>query len=150
MNRCFAALTLSVLVSACTIAPPANDAVIRESVIETALGQIGRPYHYGGADPSGFDCSGLVQYSYALAGVKVPRTARDLMDAGKHISLHDARPGDLLFYRFDDKGDALHVAIYLGEGQMVHAPESGRQVTVIPLDPQIWSDRFVAAVRIVP
>jgi cell wall-associated NlpC family hydrolase len=144
-----ATFILTAVVSGCVSEPPAKNAAIRENIIETALGQIGRPYHYGGTDPSGFDCSGLVQYSYAAAGVKVPRTTRELFSAGKRISLHEARPGDLLFYRFADE-DTFHVTIYLGDGRMVHAPENGKQVTVVATDPPAWSDHFVAAMRVLP
>jgi cell wall-associated NlpC family hydrolase len=144
-----ATFALTVLVSGCVSEPPAQDAAVRESIIETALGQIGRPYHYGGTDPSGFDCSGLVQYSYSAAGVKIPRTTHGLFNAGKRVSFRDARPGDLLFYRFPDE-DGLHVTIYLGEGQMVHAPENGKQVIVVATDAPAWSDHFVTAMRVLP
>jgi cell wall-associated NlpC family hydrolase len=144
-----ATFVLTTLVSACVSEPPAQDDAIRESIIETALGQIGRPYHYGGTDPSGFDCSGLVQFSYASAGVKVPRTTRELFSAGKRISLRDARPGDLLFYRFAGE-DTSHVTIYLGDGQMVHAPENGKQVTVVATEQPAWADHFITAIRVLP
>jgi murein DD-endopeptidase len=124
----------------------AADNPIRESVVETALGQVGRPYRYGGSDPSGFDCSGLVQYSYAQAGVKVPRTSDEQRDSGSRISLDEARPADLLFYRFEDK--TLHVAIYLGHNEMVHAPSSGKQVSVIHIDQAPWPERFLGAARL--
>ncbi|MDR3415871.1 MAG: C40 family peptidase [Nevskia sp.] len=147
MRLCAALLLPTALVlGGCAGHRGENDNPIRESVVETALGQVGRPYRYGGSDPSGFDCSGLVQYSYGQAGVKVPRSSDEQRSAGSRIDLDEARPGDLLFYRFGDKG--LHVAIYLGHHEMVHAPESGRQVSVIHIDQAPWPNRFVGAVRV--
>lgn len=121
----------------------------RETIVETALGQVGRPYRYGGDDPDGFDCSGLVEYSYADAGIHVPHNTSALRKAGHRIDLDDARPGDLLFYRFEHSPNSLHVAIFLGHGKMVHAPASGKQVSVIHIDDSPWPDRFITAVRLI-
>lgn len=147
-----AALSLLVLLAGCAGQQAAEEvperAVARETIIETALGQIGRPYRYGGDDPSGFDCSGLVEYSYRSAGFSVPHNTAQLRDAGRRIALRDARPGDLLLYRFSDKPDpSLHVSIYLGDGRMVHAPASGREVQVVPIEQAPWPGRFITAIR---
>jgi murein DD-endopeptidase len=120
---------------------------IRRAIVLEALGQIGRPYVYGGRTPDGFDCSGLVQYVYAQAGVAVPRSTRELLDAAERIDLDEAQPGDLLFYRFGWFG-IDHVAVYLGDGEAVHAPASGRTVIVAPVGNQWWMDRFVEAARL--
>jgi len=114
-----------------------------------ALGQIGRPYRYGGATPNGFDCSGLVQYVYRQAGFSVPRTTREQHQAGRRIDLDDAEPGDLLFYAFNGRR-IDHVAIYLGEGEALHAPATGRTVIVAPVASNYWQGRFVDAVRLLP
>lgn len=121
------------------------DESTRETIITEALGQIGRPYRYGGATPAGFDCSGLVQYSYAQAGIVLPRTTAEQIDAGEKIPLRDAEPADLLFYRI---GDGLHVAIYLGDGRAVHAPSTGKQVIATSMDIPYWQRAFITAVRI--
>ncbi|HSW13307.1 MAG TPA: C40 family peptidase [Solimonas sp.] len=117
---------------------------IRQTVVVDALGQIGRPYRYGGSTPDGFDCSGLVQYVYAQSGVKLPRSSRDQSEIGDDIDLDDAQPGDLLFYSFGG-GRIDHVALYLGDGQAVHAPASGRQVIVAPVAQKYWMKKFVEA-----
>lgn len=123
----------------------------RETIIEAALGEVGRPYRFGGEDTEGFDCSGLVQYSYGQAGLKVPRAAAELRQAGTRVNLEQAQPGDLLFYRFDSGSAAnLHVAIYLGNARMVHAPSRGKQVQVTRIDQAPWPDRFLRAERLVP
>jgi murein DD-endopeptidase len=148
--RAAAATALALTVAACaSISPPSPaDLGIREDIVETALGQIGRPYRYGGDDPSGFDCSGLVEYAYAAAGIKVPRTARAQLHDGRRIDLDQALPGDLLVYRIAESGDSLHVAIYLGHDRMIHAPERNREVSVVGIDSPFWKDNFVTALRL--
>lgn len=122
------------------------DGHTRETIITEALGQIGRPYRFGGTTPAGFDCSGLVQYSYAQAGISLPRTTEEQLAAGQRIAMHDAEPADLLFYRIDG---GLHVAIYVGDGRAVHAPATGKQVVVTPMNIPYWQRAFITAVRIV-
>ncbi|MGH8456489.1 MAG: C40 family peptidase [Stenotrophobium sp.] len=140
-------LLFPLLLAACagnvrTPNPHARDVIVTE-----ALGQIGRPYQYGGSTPAGFDCSGLVQYSYAQAGIKLPRTTAEQLKAGERIPLKDAKPADLLFYRL---GDGLHVALYVGDGRAVHAPVSGSQVVVTSVEIPYWKRAFITAVRVIP
>jgi cell wall-associated NlpC family hydrolase len=150
IRKLLIAASVLALLTSCASHRPAPDYPLRESIVENALGQVGRPYQYGGDDPDGFDCSGLVEYIYSQAGVKVPRDTVHQRDAGTHIGMSDALPGDLLFYRFPDAGLGLHVAIYLGDGQMVHSPASGKQVSVVRIDQRPWSEWFIGAVRIIP
>ena len=122
---------------------------MREVVVETALDQVGEDYKYGGADPDdGFDCSGLVWYSYREAGLKLPRSAAAQRKGGRAIKFADARPGDLLFYAFNDRkpGD-LHVVIFLGDGEGVHAPVRNGEVEVIQVTARHWRQRYVGATR---
>jgi cell wall-associated NlpC family hydrolase len=84
---------------------------------------------WGANGPSGFDCSGLVQWSYAQAGVGLPRTSQAQANAGRRIPLSEARPGDIVTYR----GDASHVGMYMGNGQVVHAPYPGAAVRYDPV-----------------
>lgn len=123
---------------------------LRKRVVESALLQLGRPYHFGGSEPGGFDCSGLVQYAYSEAGVVVPRSTREQRGTGKIIRLDDAQPGDLLFYHFGRKKTDLHVGLYLGDGKMIHAPSSGRQVSIVRVDEPQWVKRYIDAIRILP
>jgi cell wall-associated NlpC family hydrolase len=107
---------------------------------------VGKPYLYGGSTPSGFDCSGLVQYSYQRAGVSVPRTTRSQLKAGIPVSPQALREGDLVF--FDQEGRKYsHVGIYIGDGRFVHAPSSGKTVRVDRLDKRYWQKHFTAARR---
>lgn len=118
----------------------------RHVAADTAVTMIGTPYRYGGSTPKGFDCSGLVQYSYSAAGVKVPRTSGDQYGSATPISLTDAEPGDLLFFRYDHK--ISHVAIYLGDERFVHAPSSGKTVSVASLRDPHYQQHFVRAGRL--
>jgi murein DD-endopeptidase len=113
-----------------------------------ALKMIGKPYRYGGTSPStGFDCSGLVQFSYRQAGVALPRSTEDQLRTASRVRLSSIRRGDLLF--FDEEGKKKsHVGIYLGDGRFVHAPSSGKQVRTDTLDSPYWKKHLAEARRI--
>ena len=107
-----------------------------------ALQLVGRPYRYGGSSPAtGFDCSGLVQYSYAKAGRKLPRSTEDQRVTSERIRVADLRPGDLIFFNQEGKKHG-HVAIYVGNGEFVHAPSSGKRVRTDRLDTPYWSQHI--------
>ena len=97
--------------------------------VAAARGAVGTPYVWGGAAPGGFDCSGLTQWAYARAGVAIPRTSQAQRYAGRQVPLSAAKPGDLVTYR----ADASHVAMYVGGGQVVHAPYPGASVRYDPV-----------------
>ena len=120
-----------------------------EAFLTAALSRVGLPYVWGGAGPSVFDCSGLVQWSLRQAGVIMPRVAADQARTGPLIPLSDLRPGDLLFYHFDATAPTYisHVAIYLGNGMMEQAPEPGEDVQVVQAD---FGSGFAGAVQISP
>ncbi|MFF2011379.1 NlpC/P60 family protein [Streptomyces sp. NPDC058195] len=90
---------------------------------------LGHPYVWGANGPSGFDCSGLMQWAYAQAGVGLPRTSQAQRYAGRMVPLSAARPGDLVAYR----ADASHIAMYVGHGQVIHAPYPGAAVRYDPV-----------------
>ena len=119
---------------------------VRARIVFTAMQMVGVPYQWGGSSPAGFDCSGLVQYVYANAGLPVPRTAAAQMDASTPLTLEQAQAGDLLFFR--DGSRTSHVAIYLGQGRFVHAPNSGRQVSLDSFGNAYWRMRFARAGRV--
>lgn len=117
------------------------------SISGTALSLRGVPYRNGGADPSGFDCSGLVQYVFAQHGVSVPREARRQFEVGHNVAPASLEPGDLVFFTTVAPG-ASHVGIVVGGDQFVHAPSDNGVVRVDRLTAQYWSRRFVGAKRI--
>jgi cell wall-associated NlpC family hydrolase len=97
---------------------------------------VGVPYHYGGVDPRGFDCSGLVFYAYREAGVLVARTSREQLRASQPLDIDQALPGDLVFSRTSKR--AWHVGIYLGDQRFIHAPSTGRAVAIERLDDEYY------------
>ncbi len=108
---------------------------------------IGRPYRYAGHTPAGFDCSGLVSYSYASAGVELPRDTAGLFQDSVPIRAGRMRRGDLVFFDADGKKRS-HVGIFLGDGEFVHAPSTGGKVRKDSLDAEYWRAHFVGARRI--
>lgn len=121
---------------------------LRKRIVEAALLQLGRPYRYGGNQPAGFDCSGLVQYAYSEAGLVVPRGAGDQLQTGKRVKLDDIQPGDLLFYHFGRRRTDVHVGLYVGDGRMIHAPTTGREVSLVRITEPQWMKRYVDAVKV--
>ncbi|MEV6838568.1 C40 family peptidase [Streptomyces sp. NPDC051133] len=97
-----------------------------EKAVGFATGQLGKPYVWGAEGPDSFDCSGLTSQAWAAAGHPIPRTSQEQWKQLKHVDVKDMRPGDLIIY-FDD---ASHVAMYVGDGAIIHAPRPGRTVTV--------------------
>ncbi|MDL2077711.1 NlpC/P60 family protein [Streptomyces sp. GXMU-J15] len=95
-----------------------------EKALAFARAQIGKPYVWGATGPDSYDCSGLTQGAWNAAGISLPRTTWDQVDAGTTVSLANAQPGDLIFF-YDD---ISHVGIYIGNGMMIHAPKPGAYV----------------------
>jgi cell wall-associated NlpC family hydrolase len=119
------------------VAPGATGAV------QAAESQLGVPYVWGGETPGvGFDCSGLTQWAWGQAGVSIPRTAQDQYDAIVHVSLSDLEPGDLLFWD-DGTSSVQHVAMYVGNNEVIQAPYTGTVVSYSP----IWYSGLVGAGR---
>jgi murein DD-endopeptidase len=117
-------------------------------VARAAISMIGAPYRYGGSSPRGFDCSGLVQYTYAQAGITgLPRTVSALERHVRPISLADLEPGDLLFFQLSGKKTS-HVAIYVGDRAFVHAPSGGKKVEKVAFDHVYWGPRLGRAGRL--
>ncbi|MSQ58490.1 MAG: NlpC/P60 family protein [Betaproteobacteria bacterium] len=114
---------------------------------EIAISMLGRPYKRGGNTPRGFDCSGLVQFSYGKLGLAVPRDTRGLLGASFAIEPSELRVGDLLFFHVEGKRNS-HVAIYLGGQRFVHAPSSGGAVRAESLTLPYWARHFASARRL--
>jgi cell wall-associated NlpC family hydrolase len=124
------------------IAPPAAPLLIA-----TALSYRGVPYRNGGSDPSGFDCSGFVQWVFAQHGVAMPRDVRAQFSLGESVKRDKVEPGDLIFFETVSKG-ASHVGIALGHDQFVHAPSSRGVVRVEMYTSDYWRKRYVGARRV--
>ena len=117
--------------------------------LKAAVSRLGLPYVWGAAGPRSFDCSGLVQWSLAQAGIVMPRVAVDQARTGPQVPVSQLQPGDLLFYHTDPTAPSYisHVAIYLGKGLMIQAPQPGMNVQVVPAD---FGSGFAGAVRVYP
>ena len=129
--RYTAAIVLTLFLVACSSVPreseaPPGDAGI--PIARSAAQLVGAPYHFGGADLQGFDCSGLAVYVYESAGVEIPRTAREQQRAARPVALDSLSPGDLVFFRIHSR-HVNHVGIYVGGGRFIHAPRSGGTVS---------------------
>lgn len=124
----------------------AGDSLIRELVLAKGHELLGTDYVYGSNREDAVDCSSLVQRMFRSAGIKLPRTARELVRTGRAVAGRRFRPGDLLFYRWGRSG--LHVAVYLPGDRILHASSSRREVVVSPLT-STWSRRMVTARRLI-
>jgi peptidoglycan DL-endopeptidase CwlO len=120
-----------------------------DTMLKAAESREGLPYIWGAAGPAAFDCSGLVQWSFAQAGIVMPRVAADQALTGPAVPVSELQPGDLLFYHTDptDPTYISHVAIYLGRGWMIQAPAPGQHVEIVPAD---FGSEFAGAVRVNP
>lgn len=111
-----------------------------KQALEQTIKEIGKPYVYGGDEPNGFDCSGLVQFVYNKAGVHLPRTAQEQYNATKRVNEKSLIPGILLFFsETGSTSNITHVGIYAGEGKMIDAPHTGADVRVEKINTKIGS-----------
>ena len=111
-------------------APAVASSGAAQAVVNTAMAQLGDPYVWAAAGPNAFDCSGLTQFAYAAAGISLPHSSSAQARMGQAVSRDQLQPGDLLgFY-----SPVSHIGIYIGNGQMVHAPTSGDVVKVVNID----------------
>jgi cell wall-associated NlpC family hydrolase len=127
-------------------APKVSDRV--QSILRRATALLGTPYRWGGTSENGFDCSGLVGYVFKTAlGIDLPRVSRDMANSGERVERTSLSAGDLVF--FSRRGKRVdHVGIYVGNGQFVHAPRTGKDVMVSNLDTGYWSGKYMQARRV--
>lgn len=126
----------------------ASETSLVKSVLQRAFSLIGTPYRYGGSSPeAGFDCSGLVGYVFRTIGIDLPRVSRSMASEGIKIATRDAlAEGDLVF--FGRRGHIDHVGIYVGDGKFLHAPSTGRDVTISSLTTGYWAQKYLEARRV--
>ena len=139
------AFLLPLALAAC--ASTAKEASVSDQAASSAAKMVGKPYKYGGASPTGFDCSGLIFFSYQQAGVTLPHNTSQQRRISQRVKVAELKRGDLLF--FDQEGKKhSHVGIYLGDRRFVHAPSSGKQVRNDSLDNPYWKKHLSDVRRI--
>ncbi len=127
-------------------APVDHGRATGDRIADTALSMVGTPYRFGGSNPHGFDCSGLVYFAYDQNGIQVPRTSREQRRRAKPVNRRSLKRGDLVF--FDTSWKSGHVGIYVGDSRFVHAPSSGKRVSVVRLDVGYFASRLEHAARL--
>ncbi len=119
-----------------------------EQLVETGRAFLGLKYLWAGISAYGFDCSGFTGAVYGYYGILLPRDASDQFRTGKSVAKADLQPGDLLFYAHNNgKGSIHHVAMYIGDGKMIHSPKAGRTVEIIPMAAKGYANEFAGARR---
>ena len=118
-----------------------------QKIANLAKSLLGAPYKYGGASPNGFDCSGLVYYTHGKFGIRTPRTSKQQYKYAKTIKLSELNSGDLVFFTLNKK-NVSHVGIYVGKGQFIHAPKSGKRVAINYINDDFWRPRIVSGGRL--
>lgn len=103
---------------------------VRAEIVKSARGFIGVPYLWGGNTQEGLDCSGFSVAVYRLNGLSLPRTSREQFETGSPVDRKDLKQGDLVFFSTAKRGTVSHVGVYIGDGQFIHAPGSGKTITV--------------------
>ncbi len=116
-------------------------------VVNYAYKFLGKPYVYGAAGPNAFDCSGLTKYVFSKFGVNLSRTTYTQVGEGTKVNRNDLKAGDLVF--FNTEGSISHVGIYIGNGEFIHAPRTGKPVMVSSLSDGYYSQRYATARRII-
>ena len=142
---CVLALVAMILLGACSSSPPRASGTHAEAA-RIATSMEGKPYRYGGTSPTGFDCAGLVYYSYQRAGLTVPRTTYTQRDKSLRVPRDQLTRGDLVFFNQEGKFSS-HVGIYLGDNRFIHAPSTGKNVRIDNLQSAYWQKHFVDARR---
>ena len=116
-------------------------------IVETAKKYLGTPYVWGGADPSGFDCSGFVYYVYNSLGIKISRTQATMYSQGTPVSKENLQPGDIVFFQNTYKEGISHCGIYVGDGKFIHSPNSGEVVSYANLNSDYYTAHWYGACR---
>lgn len=143
----------ALLLAGCSLEPPRTSSHApaaqqrsQQRAVTIAEEMVGKPYRYGGSTPQGFDCSGLVYYSYSKAGYTIPRDSDGQYAQALPIDPRKLRRGDLLFFNIDGKND--HVGIYVGNNRFIHAPSRGKRVSYASLGEEYWRNRLLRAGRL--
>ncbi|WP_096225854.1 C40 family peptidase [Geobacillus sp. FJAT-46040] len=141
-------VSMIVLFSSFFVSTSNSDAAANKTrLIAEAKKLVGTPYRYGGTTPKGFDCSGFVYYTYKKVGVTLPRTSREMYKKGTYVNKSQLQPGDLVFFDTSKQTKGVsHVAIYIGNNQVIHAVSRG--VKIDSLNSSYWKTKYIGAKRL--
>lgn len=147
-------LTMALGLGACSFKnayePPSGSGT-GQKIVKTAYSQMGQRYRYGGDSPQkGFDCSGLIWWTYKKHGIPVPRITTDQASAGKPVPRSQAKPGDIVVFRTGTSPRGLHTGIYSGNGTFIHSPRRGERVRMESMDIPYWDRTFIGVRRVLP
>jgi cell wall-associated NlpC family hydrolase len=130
---------------------PHDPDVSGDELVTTAKRFLQLPYLWSGTSGFGFDCSGFMYTVYRFHGISIPRDAKDQAQIGLKVERNQLQPGDLLFFAHQKgKGNVHHVAMYAGNGLIIHSPKTERSVEIIPLQTPEYSEEFTVARRYIP
>lgn len=118
---------------------------LRHELVRTVRRYLGVPYRWGGETANGFDCSGLTMVSYRINGLNLPRNSRSQFQAGRPVTRQQLQPGDLVFFATKGGSRVTHVGMYIGDGQFIHAPRTGKTVRVALLSTRFFANTYVGA-----
>ncbi|KAF0993878.1 C40 family peptidase [Geobacillus sp. TFV-3] len=141
-------VSMIILFSSFFVSTSNSDAAANKArLIIEAKKLVGTPYRYGGTTPKGFDCSGFVYYAHKKVGVTLPRTSREMYKRGTYVHKSELQPGDLVFFDTSKSTKGVsHVAIYIGNNQVIHAVSRG--VKIDNLNSSYWKTKYVGAKRL--
>lgn len=147
------ALTLVLALSACGSKSPRGNSSGSgkgSQIVKTAYSQMGQKYRNGGDSPSkGFDCSGLIWWTYQKHGIKVPRITVDQASAGRSVNRSQAKPGDIVVFRIGSSPRGLHTGIYSGNNTFIHSPRKGERVRMESMEIPYWDKKLIGVRRLV-
>lgn len=148
-------LGLALLLSGCggkDVTPPLPKVTGKgKDVVSTAYSQMGKRYRAGGASPQkGFDCSGLIWWTYRKNGIRVPRITKDQARAGFSVPKHRAEPGDIVVFRTSQGPQGLHTGIYIGSNTFIHSPRRGERVRMESMEIPYWKSKLTSVRRVIP
>lgn len=137
-------LILSVIFATSCASIPKKGFSLRERIVLRAERVLGAPYKFGGADLTGFDCSGFVHYVFSNEGILLPRSTNELLKKGKTVPMRRAQKGDILFFKIEKEN--LHVGIYTGKRTFIHASSTGVKMEVLN---EFWKKRMIKIKRVI-